>query len=164
MSRARDIADLISDGTLPPQTGNAGKYLTTDGTDPSWDVLDVSATSYQADEPTNPDVGDLWVESDVDSSSASVGAVVQYGVSAPSSPSVGDIWYDSTNKTLKVYENSSWSPVGARNNADPFLYNLNSINENITIPLGYNAVSSGPVTIANGVIVTISDGSAWSVV
>jgi hypothetical protein len=45
---------LTTDGTvtswavvdaLPDQTGNAGKYLTTDGTDPSWETLDTDANS-----------------------------------------------------------------------------------------------------------------------
>jgi hypothetical protein len=31
---------------LPDQTGNSGKYLTTDGTDPSWATLDTAATGF----------------------------------------------------------------------------------------------------------------------
>jgi len=30
---------------LPAQTGNSGKYLTTDGTDPSWATLDTDANT-----------------------------------------------------------------------------------------------------------------------
>lgn len=40
MTRARDIADLIFDGTLPSQTGNSGKYLTTNGSIASWSFVD----------------------------------------------------------------------------------------------------------------------------
>lgn len=32
------------------------------------------------------------------------------------------------------------------------------------VPSGYNALSAGPVTIDDGVTVTISDGSTWSIV
>jgi hypothetical protein len=40
MSRSRDIADLIFDGTLPSQTGNSGKYLTTNGSVAAWSFVD----------------------------------------------------------------------------------------------------------------------------
>ena len=49
---------------LPSQTNNSGKYLTTNGSAPSWATL--SALRYSATEPVSPSTGDIWVESDVD--------------------------------------------------------------------------------------------------
>lgn len=49
---------------LPSQTNNSGKYLTTNGSAPSWATL--SALRYSATEPASPIAGDIWVESDVD--------------------------------------------------------------------------------------------------
>jgi hypothetical protein len=49
---------------IPSQTNNSGKYLTTDGSNPSWATL--NALKYSATEPVSPAVGDIWVESDVD--------------------------------------------------------------------------------------------------
>jgi microcystin-dependent protein len=46
----------------------------------------------------------------------------------------------------------------------PIKLNGQTISTNYSIPLGYNGLSAGPITIANGVTVTIPDGSAWSVV
>lgn len=46
----------------------------------------------------------------------------------------------------------------------PIKLNLQTISANYTIPVGYNGLSAGPIIIANGVTVTIPDGSAWSVV
>lgn len=46
----------------------------------------------------------------------------------------------------------------------PINLNGNTISANYSIPAGYNGVSAGPITIANGVTVTIPDGSAWSIV
>lgn len=43
-------------------------------------------------------------------------------------------------------------------------YNSNTITANVTIPVGFNGMSAGPITVADGVMVTISDGSAWSIV
>jgi len=38
--------ELVAPGSsLPSPTGNAGKYLTTDGTDPSWATLDTDANT-----------------------------------------------------------------------------------------------------------------------
>lgn len=42
--------------------------------------------------------------------------------------------------------------------------NPNTITSNQTIPAGQNGVSAGPITIANGVTVVISDGAEWSIV
>lgn len=42
--------------------------------------------------------------------------------------------------------------------------NAQTISSNLSIPSGYNGMSAGPLTVADGVIVTIADGSAWSVV
>jgi hypothetical protein len=39
-----------------------------------------------------------------------------------------------------------------------------TVNTSYTIATGYNAVSAGPMTIASGVVVTVSSGSVWVVV
>lgn len=126
--------------------------------------LDISATAYQANAPSSPSIGDLWVESDVDSTTITAGSIIQYQSTAPSSPVTGRMWFDTTVNTLKVYQGSTWNPVGAQNNGYPYVYNTNGINSNWTIPAGYNAMSAGPITIADGVTVTISNGSSWAVV
>ena len=46
----------INEETLPSQTGNASKYLTTDGTSASWDTL----ITRSASAPSTPVAGDLW--------------------------------------------------------------------------------------------------------
>jgi hypothetical protein len=38
------------------------------------------------------------------------------------------------------------------------------VNSSYTIPLNKNAMTAGPVTIANGVTVTVQDGSVWTIV
>lgn len=46
----------------------------------------------------------------------------------------------------------------------PIHYNANTITSNVAIPVGFNGMSSGPITIADGIVITISDGSSWSIV
>ena len=89
-----DGSALTGIDTLPDQTGNSGKYLTTDGTDPSWAELDTDANST----------------------------------------------------TKGLYEHS------------------NTISTNYTIGTGNNAMSTGPMTIASGVSVTVPSGSRWVIV
>jgi len=45
-----------------------------------------------------------------------------------------------------------------------FYENDATVNVNYTISSGKNAMSAGPITIANGITVTIPNGSTWSVV
>ena len=69
-----------SDTTLlvPSQTGQSGKYLTTNGTATSWDTVSSgSATYYQTSAPTATAVGELWVDSDATASQLNTNDFVQ---------------------------------------------------------------------------------------
>lgn len=48
---------------LPDQTNNSGYYLTTDGTNPSWAPLDITATTVSETAPASPEIGDAWFRS-----------------------------------------------------------------------------------------------------
>jgi hypothetical protein len=48
--------------------------------------------------------------------------------------------------------------------AAPFLLNKATITDSYTIPTGFNAVAAGPVVIADGITVTVPDGSVWTIV
>lgn len=54
------------------------------------------------------------------------------------------------------------STVGAQ--AGVFYLNNQTITQNYTVPANQNAMSAGPLTIATGVTVTVSDGATWTVV
>jgi hypothetical protein len=45
----------------------------------------------------------------------------------------------------------------------PVYENTQTISSNYTIPTGSSAMSVGPITLANGVSVTISNGSRWAI-
>ena len=45
-----------------------------------------------------------------------------------------------------------------------FYENDIGVSQSYTITSGKNAMSAGPITLANGVVVTIPNGSTWSVV
>jgi hypothetical protein len=63
---------------VPSQTGQSGKYLTTNGTASSWDTVSSgSATYYQTSAPTATAVGELWVDSDATASILNTNDFVQ---------------------------------------------------------------------------------------
>lgn len=45
-----------------------------------------------------------------------------------------------------------------------FYLNQTSINESFSIPANYNSGTFGPITISEGVTITIPDGSTWTIV
>ena len=45
-----------------------------------------------------------------------------------------------------------------------FIENSQVVTANYTIPSGKNAMSTGPITVNSGVIVTISSGSTWAII
>lgn len=42
--------------------------------------------------------------------------------------------------------------------------NANEITQNTTITTGYNASSAGPLTVANNVVITVSNNSTWTII
>lgn len=48
---------------LPSQSGNAGYFLTTDGTNPSWSLIDIPSTTVSEAAPTGAEEGDTWFRS-----------------------------------------------------------------------------------------------------
>ena len=113
---------------LPSQTGNAGKYLTTNGTIASWATINVT-----------PALDDL---SDVTITSAANGQVLQYN---------GTAWVNAAVSSGNTTNKGLWE-------------NSNEITTNYTIGTNYNAMSAGPVTVASGVTVTVPTGSRWVVI
>ncbi len=100
------------------------------------------------------------------SASSEYERLIPYSSSSVVNAEVGDLWIDSTasaSPLLKTYTGSEWVQLGGSDNVFVRL-NLQTVDENYTMPVGYNGVTAGPITIADGVTVTIPDGSAWSIV
>jgi hypothetical protein len=75
-------ATLVTTGDttllVPSQSGQSGKYLTTNGTASSWDTVSSgSATYYQPSAPTATATGELWVDSDATASILNTNDFVQ---------------------------------------------------------------------------------------
>lgn len=65
------------------------------------------------------------------------------------------------NNTTITSGNANVTQVTAMNG---LFFNANTVSSNATVGSGYNAMSAGNVTVANGVTVTVSSGSRWVIV
>ena len=75
------------------------------------------------------------------------------------------------NTTLSKYEGfsgSAWSSIGGGatggGSDDIFIENGQTVTTNYTLTTGKNALSAGPITIADGVTVTVPSGQVWTIV
>ena len=69
----------------------------------------------------------------------------------------GSVGIGNTNPSLKL-------EVAGNMSVDAFVECSSNITTNYTITTGRNAMTAGPVTINNGVTVTVPDGSTWTIV
>lgn len=122
-----------------------------------------------------------WIEI-LPSGGGGGGSTLSVSQIEPENPLDGSAWFNPVTAILKVYAESytQWIEVKANtaelatinsrlsvleaNAIFPIQLNTQTISANYSIPSGYNGVSAGPITIANNVVVTIPDGSSWSIV
>lgn len=97
-------------------------------------------------------------------------AYIPAGTSAqrPASPVFGAQRANSTTGAMEWWNGTVWAPMGGGatggiGNA-AFYENDATITADYTITTNKNAMTAGPVSIANGVTVTIPNGSVWSIV
>ena len=106
----------------------------------------------------------------VEQTTATGAAVIPTGTTAqrPVSPVDGYIRYNTTLQAYEGYKNGNWLPLGGGATGggtnDVFYENSTTVTSNYTITTNKNAMTAGPVTINNGVTVTIPNGSVWSVI
>jgi hypothetical protein len=81
------------------------------------------------------------------------------------SSSVGQLRYNSTLAIYEKFDGTNWVDIsGAAGGAGAIYENNQSISANYTITTGKNGMSAGPITLADGVTVTVPSGSRWVVV
>lgn len=80
-------------------------------------------------------------------------------------PSVGMLRYNSTTSQFEGYAGTTWGSIGGgAGGSGNFYENSTTISADYTITTGKNAMTAGPITIADTVTVTVPDGSAWTIV
>ncbi len=97
-------------------------------------------------------------------------AVVPSGTEAQrdASPQAGYLRFNSDTGLFEGYTGASWASVGAgatgSSGDQVFVENDQTVSADYTIPGDKNAMSTGPVTVADGVTVTVSDGARWAII
>jgi hypothetical protein len=133
-------ANTAFNALAPSQTSNSGKYLTTNGTDTSWDTV-VSGASISNDTSTATNVFPLF-------------ANATSGV--PTTIYTGDaklLYKPSTGELQSTVLNAG----------NGIVVNSQTVATSYTIASGTSGMSSGPITVASGQTVTVSSGSRWVV-
>ena len=83
------------------------------------------------------------------------------------SPQAGWTRFNSSLGKTETYDGTRWITGGGATGGgvdDVFYENATTVTTNYTITTGKNAMSAGPITINDGVTVTIPDGSNWSII
>lgn len=85
----------------------------------------------------------------------------------PGSPAAGMIRWNSTLSRFEGY-GTGWGAIGGGATGggtdNVFYENGQNVTTDYTLSTNKNAVSAGPITIDNGITVTVPDGSNWSIV
>ena len=98
--------------------------------------------------------------------SATGSAVVPTGTEAQrdGSPSAGYLRFNSDATSFEGYDGTEWGSIGGGATSDAIYENSATIAEDITIATGRNGMSTGPISVAGGVTVTVSSGARYVVI
>lgn len=79
----------------------------------------------------------------------------------------GKLRYNSETSRFEGNNGATWGSLGGATGGGTdavFYLNDQVVNSDYTVPANQNAVSAGPINIANGKNVTVSNGSVWTIV
>ena len=104
----------------------------------------------------------------VSKDSSTGGAYIPSGLTSQRGTAVvGKFRFNTTVGRGEIYNGTNWGSLGGATGggADAVFYlNDQVVNNNFLLVAGQNAGTFGPISIADGVTVTISDGCTWSIV
>ena len=79
-------------------------------------------------------------------------------------PSAGYLRFNSDATSFEGYDGSAWGSIGGGATSDAIYENSATIAEDITIATGRNGMSTGPISVAGGVTVTVESGARYVVI
>jgi hypothetical protein len=86
----------------------------------------------------------------------------------PGTPTAGMIRFNSSILQYEGYNGTAWGTIGGGAKGggtdQVFIENDQTVTTNYTLTAGKNAVTAGPITVNNGITVTIPSGSSWTIV
>ena len=79
------------------------------------------------------------------------------------SPVAGALRFNSTDVSFEGYDGTEWGSIGGGAEDGVFYENVQSVSSSYTVAATKNAMTAGPITINDGVTVTIETGGRWVV-
>jgi hypothetical protein len=159
---ANDVTLYTVDYVAVPVTTNsfASPPVIGSGTPNSATFTDLNVTGTAIFE------GDADFTENVDfSGSGAIKLNVGTTAQRPASPVNGDIRYNSDTLKYEGYSNGSWGQLGGGATGGGtdtiFVLNGQTVTTDYTLPTGFNASSVGPISIDDGITVTIPVSSSW---
>lgn len=77
----------------------------------------------------------------------------------------GTLFVDATNNRVGIVNSTPGSSLTVTGDvAANFFVNPTTITASYTIPTNFNAMSAGPITVGTGAVVTVPNGSTWTIV
>lgn len=84
--------------------------------------------------------------------------------SRPTNPINGMIRYNTDLNSMEGYINGQWGGVGGAQANGAIYENSNTLTMSYTLTSGKNGFSAGPMTMIDGITISIPDGSTWVIV
>jgi len=104
-------------------------------------------------------------DASVQTTSATGQATMPAGTTAQrtGSPVAGALRFNSTDVSFEGYDGTEWGSIGGGAEDGVFYENEQSVSSSYTVAATKNAMTAGPITINDGVTVTIETGGRWVV-
>jgi hypothetical protein len=156
LATAPSLSALTLTGTLTAGggVGTNGQYLQSTGTGVQWASLS----------------GTISLAGTTGTGSVSTGGTLTFAssngvVASVSSSTVTVSTAQDIQTTASPTFNGITTTDGIRmTSAEPFVYTATTCTANVTIPTNYNAMAAGPITVSDGITITIPDGSTLTIV
>ena len=93
-----------------------------------------------------------------------LGVPVGNTVQEPANAAAGYLRFNTDTVQFEGYNGSVWGGIGGAQAGGAIITNNQTATVNYTITSTQNGFSVGPVSVANGVVITISAGSRWAII
>jgi hypothetical protein len=157
--RVKETSTTAGTGTLTLAGASAGFQsfaVIGDGNTTYYTIVDSVANTWEVGIGTYTASGTTLARNTVLSNSSGTTTQINFAANAK------DVFvtYPASKST---YEDEGQAVYGGAGTAAIYL-NSQNVTVNTTVASGYNGMSAGTVTVANGITVTVADGSRWVIV
>ena len=98
------------------------------------------------------------------STTDALGVPVGNAAQQPANAAAGYLRFNTDTVQFEGYNGSVWGGIGGAQAGGAIITNNQTATVNYTITSTQNGFSVGPVSVANGVVITISAGSRWAII